>query len=529
MSDPVNEPSFRLEIAGQSQAFTVAAFTGHESISAPYVFWLELQLDERQLDLASLMYCPAYLCFGEARAGIHGQVHDLAPLHGGAKPGLWQVSFGPRLACLAQRFSQRIFSRQSVPQILAQVLREHGIAEKACRFALRGDYPALDVCTQYRESDLAFVQRLCELARIHYFFRHRRGSHCLIFTDTLGCESVGTSESYDVEGATHAIRHFKVHAQSREGDPQRPTSIRAEAETDLPTLRSGWVLTLSGHACTAWNGQWLLTRVEHAGNSMPVPHYRNRLWAMPADRPFEPDEPHPKHRMRSVQRGWIVHVEGTHIDSTGRVAVQFDWLYQGEGASPSHCWLPVATRLSGEAIAGLAAGVEVCVSFIDGDPDQPLITGIFQPAMLPGDAVLHPETPSASGREALLHLQINAAMFVGAEQQLQLSSGQALTVDAYTQRHFKVGCSEVRFDGTDLCLSSPNIHLKAADPAPVTATTAEWEALSPAAHRDWLAQVRSSQPLVLLCLLPGGGSLRHCRQTVCVCRMAAGFGQSGVA
>ncbi|MNF32917.1 Phage-related baseplate assembly protein [compost metagenome] len=529
MSDPVNEPSFRLEIAGQSQAFTVVAFTGYESISTPFVFRLELQLDEKQLDLASLMYRPAYLCLGEARVGIHGQIHDLVQLHGGANPGLWRVSLGPKLTCLGQRFSQRIFSRQSVPQILAQVLREHGIGGEACRFVLQDDYPALDFCTQYRESDLAFVQRLCEQARIHYYFLHCRGSHCLVFTDTLSREPVVTSESFDVEGATLAVKHFKVHAQTREGDPQCPASIHAEAETDLSTLRSGQVLALSEHPCAAWNGQWLLTRVEHAGRSMPVPHYCNRLWAMPADRPFEPGEPHPKPRMSSVQRGWIVDVEGAHSDSARRVAVQFDWLYQGEGASPSHCWLPVSTLLSDEAVAGLTAGVQVCVSFIDGDPDQPLITGIFQPAMLAGDAVLSSETRPASGSEALLQLQINAAMFVGTEQQVQLSGGQALTVDPHSQRHFKVGCSEVRFDGADIRLSSPNIHLKASKPAPVKVMTAQSAALTPAAHHDWLAQVRCSQPLVLLCLLPGGGSLRYCRLTICVCRMAAGFGQSGVA
>lgn len=72
MFDPLHEPSFRLEIAGQSQPLAVVAFSGSEAISQPYAFLLDLHLDERQLDLSSLMFRAAYLCFGTATSGIHG-------------------------------------------------------------------------------------------------------------------------------------------------------------------------------------------------------------------------------------------------------------------------------------------------------------------------------------------------------------------------------------------------------------------------------------------------------------------------
>jgi type VI secretion system secreted protein VgrG len=44
-----------------------------------------------------------------------------------------------------------------------------------------------------------------------------------------------------------------------------------------------------------------------------------------------------------------------------------------------------------------------------------------------------------------------------------------------------------------------------------------------------LGLLQSSEPLVLLCLLPGGGSFSHCAQSLCTCRAATQLGQSGAA
>ncbi|EXF91548.1 type VI secretion protein [Pseudomonas fluorescens HK44] len=460
MFDPVNEPSFRLEIAGQPQPFVVVAFTGCESISQPFAFQLDLPIDEQRLDIASLMFRSAYLGFGGAGTGIHGQIHDLTPLHDDALPGLWRLCLGPKLACLAQRCNQRMFTGQSVPQILVQVLKEHGIDEKNCRFELRNDYPMREFCTQYRESDLAFLQRLCEQERIHYHFQHRKHGHYLIFADSQRNVRPGDSAPFDALGCAPAVRRFTVRAHADvAGHDGLPKSV-AEGETDLPNIRSGMLMPLSGHPFADWNHQWLLTRVEHSGSQAHLPYYHNRIDAIPWETPFVAFCPGTKPRMNSVQRGWVVKVDEIRSDPALRIAVQFDWLYQGQGARPSHCWLPVSPQLSAESVAGLTAGVEVCVSFIEGDPDQPLITGIFRGATLHIDSVLPAETspPSVVG-EALPAL----------------------------------------------------------------------EDLPPQGRHDLLTMVQGSQPLVLLCLIPGGGSFMHCRQAICACRTVAGLGQSGAA
>ncbi|MGY2355391.1 type VI secretion system tip protein TssI/VgrG, partial [Pseudomonas sp. SDO528_S397] len=67
-----------------------------------------------------------------------------------------------------------------------------------------------------------------------------------------------------------------------------------------------------------------------------------------------------------------------HCDPFGRVKVQFHWDREGQSDDKTSCWLRVATGWAGNAYGGIAIpriGMEVLVTFLEGDPDQPLITG----------------------------------------------------------------------------------------------------------------------------------------------------------
>ncbi|MHC8346125.1 type VI secretion system Vgr family protein [Pseudomonas sp. RT6P73] len=440
MFDPVNEPSFRLDVEGLPDPVEVLAFTGCEAISEPFVFDVDLLIDDPTLDLASLLYRPAFLHLGPPGTGFHGQLHELVQAGHGAAPRLCRVRLRPKLACLAQRFSQRIFSNRSVPEILAQVLKEHGIAGKDRRFDLSGDYPPRDFCTQYRESDLQFLQRLCAQERLHYYFEHRRRGHCLVFGDGQGQFQQGAEMVFEPDTEQPGVQQFKVQGNTQAG----------EGQTNLMTLRSGQRVLLSGHPCADWNRLWLLIHVEHQGGQTPGFAYGNQIRAVAGALSFAAPHSVMSPRMHSLQRAWVVDVDEAQPDSSRPVAVQFDWVYQGEGAAPSHCWLPLAPELDGAHVMPLSEGAQVLVSFIEGDPDQPLITGF-----LPG-----PPFTQASGLPEL-------------------------TSAAATDENAAV-------DGL-------------------------------------LRLLQSSEPIVLLCLLPGGGSFSHCAQAFCTCRAATQLGQSGAA
>ena len=58
--------------------------------------------------------------------------------------------------------------------------------------------------------------------------------------------------------------------------------------------------------------------------------------------------------------------------------VQFHWDRDGVGNDTTSCWLRVASNWAGKAYGGIAiprVGMEVLVTFLEGDPDQPLVTG----------------------------------------------------------------------------------------------------------------------------------------------------------
>ncbi|MEW6486244.1 MAG: type VI secretion system tip protein VgrG, partial [Pseudomonadota bacterium] len=58
----------------------------------------------------------------------------------------------------------------SVPEVVAEVLTEHGLKDWEYEFTLKEDYPKREQINQYRESDLAFIERLLAEVGIFYFF-----------------------------------------------------------------------------------------------------------------------------------------------------------------------------------------------------------------------------------------------------------------------------------------------------------------------------------------------------------------------
>jgi len=66
------------------------------------------------------------------------------------------------------------------------------------------------------------------------------------------------------------------------------------------------------------------------------------------------------------------------VDKYGRVKVQFHWDREGQKNENSSCWIRVAQNWAGKRWGNLfipRLGNEVIVSFLEGDPDQPIITG----------------------------------------------------------------------------------------------------------------------------------------------------------
>jgi len=180
-------------------------------------------------------------------------------------------------------------------------------------------------------------------------------------------------------------------------DGDRYARIRLEEkEVQLVTVRGGsncmgiecgYKFTLADHFRDSANGDYTLLALEHrarnasyrAGNQDPF-EYANRFEAMPNAVPFRPPRLARKPVIPSTQTAVVVGKSGEEIwtDKYGRVKVQFYWDRQGVMDENSSCWIRVSQGWAGKqwgAIYIPRIGQEVVVSFLEGDPDRPLITG----------------------------------------------------------------------------------------------------------------------------------------------------------
>ena len=142
---------FKLVLARINTGFQVLGFKGSEALDQPYFIHVQLVSEDPALDLEALLHQPAYLDFGEAGQGLHGQVYAIGRDDPGARLTRYHLTLAPRLACLAHRRDQRVFQQRSVPQIIATVLEHHGILADAYTFELGPVvYPPRGFCVQYR-------------------------------------------------------------------------------------------------------------------------------------------------------------------------------------------------------------------------------------------------------------------------------------------------------------------------------------------------------------------------------------------
>ncbi|RYE64998.1 MAG: type VI secretion system tip protein VgrG [Oxalobacteraceae bacterium] len=183
MFNPANRASFTLEIAGLDHDFRVLAFTAKESISRPFSVRIELVSERANLELDDLLHRLAFLKTDADGHGFHGQIGEVAQGDSGKRFTHYFIQLVPSLKRLEYRRNHRIFQGKTVPDIIALVLKDHAIFSNGFAFRLREPCRPRDYCTQYQETDLHFVRRLCEEEGIHFHFQHSPDEHLLVFAD----------------------------------------------------------------------------------------------------------------------------------------------------------------------------------------------------------------------------------------------------------------------------------------------------------------------------------------------------------
>lgn len=169
---------YRLDIPSCTASLDVEEFNGKEFMSELYHYYIIFTSSDQNISSAQLLTKPATLTMGTGplmgltgQKVVHGVVTHFKRISGSRDQATYQIIIEPFLSLLRKQFrTHRFFVNKSVPEVVTEVLQEHGLKGWEYEFTLKADYPKREQINQYKESDLAFIERLLAEVGIFYFF-----------------------------------------------------------------------------------------------------------------------------------------------------------------------------------------------------------------------------------------------------------------------------------------------------------------------------------------------------------------------
>jgi len=395
-----------------------------------------------------------FLVDGQPVRQVNGIVTESEELYG-AKDNHYVFRIGPRLSRSSLVETLDVFMDATVPDIVVALLERVGLTSKDYAFRLEGRYPKREFVVQYKETDLAFLSRLLEHLGISYFFEHIDGRDVVVFVDdargfrpTPGLREARLSPM----AAERAV--FSLAARTRATPARyvmrdynyRNPKVDLTAQADIADAHGGGIVEYGAHFKTPDEGkalariraeEQLAARRTLAGKSRLheltagglvklLEHPRGeiellvvsvdfefRAHGIDASRVFEssftavetgptyrPARATPKPRIPGVVTGFVeaesADSKYAKVDDHGRYTVRFVFDTTGPDGKQAVASRPIrmAQPHAGPGYGmhfPLRGGIEVLVTFLDGDPDRPIISATVPNALTP--------SPVASGNK----------------------------------------------------------------------------------------------------------------------------------
>lgn len=432
-----------------SDDLKVVRFDGMETLSHPFVFQLDIVMEESEPDFESILGQSALLTI-EGTDGtryVNGIVSRFEQSGEPTRLTQFRAELVPRIWLLGLRHKSRIFQDMSVPDIITKVLTEAKIPSGGFQLKTKRSYTQREYCVQYRESELAFISRLMEEEGLYYWFEHSKNNHVMVIGDATSAHvpivgdpkllfhTITGEEPYfehiykfryaqevrpgevvlrdydfkrpklDLTSNKAADRDTNLQIYDYPGEYVQPSEGTALSEVRLQELQAsrkvgegasncrrllpGYKFTMDQHARKDFNREYLLTRVSHSGTQVQSlkeaagsasNEYNAEFSCIPADLQFRPARVTPRPAIYGSQTAIVTGPAGEEIypDEHGRVKAQFHWDREGNRDEKSSCWIRVSQEWAGKGWGATILpriGHEVLVTFIEGDPDRPMVTG----------------------------------------------------------------------------------------------------------------------------------------------------------
>ncbi|MEN5015506.1 type VI secretion system tip protein VgrG [Erwinia sp. Eh17-17] len=159
---------YALDITGSTLRPDVLRFKGREALSEPFRWTIEFTAPPGDVRPEQVLMRFASFHMRDGKA-VHGIISHFERLSTSADETRYAATLEPRLSLLSRTRQCAVFQNQSVPEVVEQVLRQHGLEGPDFEFRLSREYPDREVITQWRETGLEFIQRI--LAEVGIWFR----------------------------------------------------------------------------------------------------------------------------------------------------------------------------------------------------------------------------------------------------------------------------------------------------------------------------------------------------------------------
>ncbi|MBN3493155.1 type VI secretion system Vgr family protein [Vibrio neptunius] len=348
----------------------------------------------------------------------------------------YRITLRPWFWLLTHTHSFRVYQTQTTKDIISDIFDNAGFKGKYKLSSLPST--KREYCLQYNESDFDFVTRLLGEEGLHYYFTHQSGDHTMVIQDAQSPFDKADVAKFDMQetpsGSLPLIKTWSpvmsFHGASVEltaYDYSQSKLVTSKAKTSSNTIANNTKLASVHYPDLGISGdmtdlssnlakrrieqieqdyQSVIAQAEHdmfevatwfslsshldksqLGDFSVVStstHYSDdvrcatEIKLIPKATPTYPT-PRSKQVVNGLQSATVAGSTAGEInqDDQGRVRIQFHWDTEASGDKTS-CYVRVAQMMAGSGYGTQfipRVGQEVLVSFIDGDPDQPIITG----------------------------------------------------------------------------------------------------------------------------------------------------------
>ena len=376
---------------------------------------------------------------------VHGMISELEEAvdtraDKSGESGAFRIKLVPRLFSSSLVHLHEVFLDKTIPEIIEEKLsRVDLVVGDDVEFRLAGNYPKREFVVQYKETDLAFITRLCEYYGITYYFEHEGTCDKLVFVDVQSAFEVIADHALVTGDGDQIIKELKSNSRcvpaSRAVTDYNPINppLDLQQSVDVPGGFNGGVIDLMAKfktqeqgtplagiraeqtechrvslkgvsGCTAFRAgvvvpiadaptlddpTMLLTSVRHRltqqagllGADDAIVPYENTFRGTRGKTQYRSQLVTPRPRVRGFVTAFIEEylANGQYavLDDRGRYWVRFAF---DSAPHPSKHSLPIR-MVQPHAGPGygmhlpLKRGTEVMVAFLDGDVDRPVITG----------------------------------------------------------------------------------------------------------------------------------------------------------